>query len=69
MVDNARTAGLSASEQQPAKHTVGMQQMAAALSMVTGGIGLTNANVTAIRKLPPPQQVGRVAFNGILCRV
>lgn len=40
-----------------AKSKVGMRQMAAALSQVTGGVGISNINVAAIQKLPVPQQL------------
>ena len=36
---------------------VGMKHMAAALAQVTGGIGASNDSVSAIRKLPVPQQL------------
>jgi hypothetical protein len=36
---------------------VGMRHMAAALAQVTGGIGASNDSVSAIRKLPVPQQL------------
>ncbi|PSC67141.1 cell division control 6-like protein [Micractinium conductrix] len=43
--------------QQPGKRGVGMRQMAAALSRVTGGIGINNDNVKAIKAMPPQQQL------------
>lgn len=48
------------------RRTVGMRQMAAALSRVTGGIGVTNDNVTAIRALPVPQQLLMCAVGKML---
>jgi len=41
----------------PLSRRVGMRHMASALSRVTGGIGASNDNVSAIKKLPVPQQL------------
>ena len=40
-----------------AKPKIGIRHMAAALSQVTGGFGMSNMNVAAIQKLPVPQQL------------
>ena len=45
---------------------VSMRHMAVALSKVTGGIGMNNDNVAAIRKLPVPQQLMMVAVSKLL---
>ncbi|KAI3427369.1 hypothetical protein D9Q98_010285 [Chlorella vulgaris] len=53
-----RPAGAAAaSSGPPPSRLVGLRHMAAALSRITGGIGLSNTNVQAIRALPPQQKL------------
>eukprot|EP00887_Chlorella_sp_A99_P007089 scaffold2.g7089.t1 len=62
----AAPAGAQQQQQKNKKRLVGLRQMLAALTKVTGGVGLTNDNVRAIAALPPQQQLLMAAVGKLL---